>query len=229
MGRCVSKKVLSRYVDGDLAEAEADCVRRHVAQCPVCAAGLEKMRAVDKAIRLEAPVGELPDVAGRVTAGLAGRGAFLGARIAAGKRRLFGERIPVGRLAAVVSVAASIVVLTLVGMDYATREQWKRETEPVLADAQRVLVRLVLVDREEQQAAFARARELARDLALSERLAGARAGAKADEAAELDALGRAFALLADGRELAPELVAQLEQGDLLRRAERLREGLALAR
>ncbi|MGB2755964.1 MAG: hypothetical protein WBE00_12770, partial [Phycisphaerae bacterium] len=69
----------------------------------------------------------------------------------------------------------------------------------------------------------------ARDLALSERLADARAGAKADEAAELDVLGRAFALLADGRELAPELVAQLEQGDLLRRAERLREGLALAR
>ena len=229
MDRCVPKKVLSRYVDGDLAEAEADRVRRHVAQCPVCAAGVEKMRAVDEAIRLETPVGDLPDVAGRVTQDLAGRGAFLGARIAAGKRRLFGERTAVGRLAAVLSVAASIVVLTLIGMDFATREEWRRQTEPVLADAQRVLVRLVLVDREEQQAAFAGARELARDLALSERLADARAGAKADEADDLEALGRAFALLAEGGELTPELVAQLEQGDLLRRAERLREGLALAR
>jgi len=225
----VPKKVLSRYVDGDLAEAEADRVRRHVEGCPVCAAGVEKMRAVDEAIRREATVGALPDVAGPVTADLAGRGAFLGARIAAGRRRLFGERTAGGRLAAVASLAALIVVLTLAGMDYATREEWKRQTEPVLADAQRVLVRLVLVDREEQQAAFARARELARDLALSQRLADARAGAKADEAEELDALGRAFARLAEGGELAPELVAQLERGDLLRRAERLREDLALAR
>jgi hypothetical protein len=229
MGRCVPRKVLSRYVDGDLAEAEAEEVRRHVAECPVCAEGLEEMRAVDKAIRLEVAGRETLDVAGRVTRDLAGRGAFLGARIAAGKRRLFGERTAVGRLAALVSVAASIVLLALVGMDYATREQWKRETEPVLADAQRVLVHLVLVDRSEQDEAFARARQLARELALSERLADARAGARADEAAELDALGRAFALLAEGKELSPELVAQLEQGDLLRRAERLREGLALAR
>lgn len=39
---------LSRYLDGELAEGEADCVRRAVAADPGLAARLERLRAVDR-------------------------------------------------------------------------------------------------------------------------------------------------------------------------------------
>ncbi|MGB2937624.1 MAG: hypothetical protein WBD05_05425, partial [Phycisphaerae bacterium] len=77
--------------------------------------------------------------------------------------------------------------------------------------------------------ALARARREAENLALPERLADTRAGADTNLVSDLGRLQRAFALLADERDLPPELVAQLHRGDLLERTERLRESLALAR
>jgi len=230
MGRCVDGKVLGQYMDGELSPAATERVRTHVAGCAACADALQELRAVEEALRQNLPaVAGGPDLAKRVTADLRRRGAFLAARISAGKRRLFGERAPTGRTVAAVSLAASILVLAFAGFDILSRNEWARRTAPVVADAERVLVRLVRVDPAEQEEVLARARREAEHLALPERLADARAGADTNLASDLGCLQRAFALLAAERDLPPELVAQLQRGDLLERTERLRESLALAR
>ena len=229
MQRCIPRETLSRYMDGETSPASAECVRRHVDACPLCVRALEELRSVDAAIRREMAPQAAPDLAGRVAGDLEARGAFLGARIAAGKRRLFGDRAPIGRIAGVMAAAASIVILSFVGLDSLNRRAWERRTEPVLADARRVLVRLVLVDPEEHQEALGRARALARELALAERLAAVRADADVGRAADLGDLARAFAGLAGEDDLGPDLVALLESGDLLHRTDRLRDSLALAR
>ncbi|HUS46338.1 MAG TPA: zf-HC2 domain-containing protein [Phycisphaerae bacterium] len=235
MGRCVDGKMLGQYMDGELSPVAAERVRAHVAGCAVCAAALQKLRAAEEALRQSpprragVPTGWTPDLAKRVTANLQRRGAFLAARISAGKRRLVGDRVPLGRAVAVVSLAASILVLAFVGFEALSRNEWARRTAPVVADAERVLVRLVRVDPAEQEEALARARREAENLALPERLADTRAGADTNLVSDLGRLQRAFALLADERDLPPELVAQLHRGDLLERTERLRESLALAR
>lgn len=229
MGCCMSKAVLSRYLDGETSPAVADRVGRHVAACPLCARALEELRSVDAAIRREVGPGAVPDLAGRVAGDLEARGALWAARIAAGKRRLFGERVPIGRAAAVLSAAAAIVLAALVGLDYLNRQAWERRSEPVLADARRVLVHLVLVTPEEQEQALVRARALTRELALAQRLAALESGADAGRAGDLGDLASAFARLAGEADLEPELRAVLERGDLLRQTDRLRESLALAR
>jgi len=241
MGRCVDGKVLGQYMDGELSPVAAERVRAHVAGCAACAAALQELRAAEEALRQSlpavagpprragVPTGRTPDLAKRVTEDLRRRGAFLAARISAGKRRLVGDRVPLGRAVAVVSLAASILVLAFAGFDILSRNEWARRTAPVVADAERVLVRLVRVDPAEQQEALARARREAENLALPERLADTRAGADTNLVPDLGSLQRAFALLTAERDLPPELVAQLHRGDLLERTERLRESLALAR
>ena len=235
MGRCVDGKVLGQYMDGELSPVAAERVRAHVAGCAVCADALQELRAVEDALRQRlpdrqagVPTGRTPDLAKRVTADLRRRGAFLAARISAGKRRLVGDRVPLGRAVAVVSLAASILVLAFAGFDILSRNEWARRTAPVVADAERVLVRLVRVDPAEQEEALARARREAENLALPERLADTRAGADTNLVLDLGSLQRAFALLTAERDLPPELVAQLHRGDLLEHTERLRESLALA-
>jgi hypothetical protein len=228
MGRCIAGKALSQYLDGELDPAAAAEVKRHVAACPVCASALAGMEAVEARVRgWKAPDGETPDVASRVTADLRGRGEFFVARVAAGRRRVFGERSVGARMAASFALAAAVVACAVMGLDWATRRAWVRRTEPVLADAERVLVRLVLVDleAEAQAQALARAREQSREFALSERLAEARAGAGAAVADDLAYLETTFSLLAGGRPLPADLVAALAGGEVLKRAERVRESL----
>jgi len=228
MDRCVAGKALSQYLDGELdpaAEAEVD---RHVTACPACASALDRMEAVEAAVRGQAaPGGETPDLASRVTAELRGRGEFFVARVAAGRRRVLGERSVGARMAASFALAAVVVACAVTGLDWSTRRAWVRRTEPVLADAERVLVRLVLVDleAEAQAQALARAREQSREFALSERLAEVRAGAGAAVADDLAYLETTFSLLAGGRPLPADLVAALAQGEVLKRAERVRESL----
>ena len=226
MKRCVSRSVLSQYVDGEMSPAAAERVRRHVETCPLCARAVEELHSVDAAIRREVESAAVPDLAGRVASDLDARGVLLGARIAAGKRRLFGEGVAIGRAAAVLAAAAGIVLAAFAGLDHLNRRAWERRTEPVLADARRVLVHLVQVDRTAQEQALAQARALSRELALADRLASLGADADARRAGDLGDLSRAFADLAGGADLGPDLLARLEGGDLLRRTDRLRESLA---
>lgn len=224
MGRCIGGKMLSQYLDGELDAASAAEVGRHVAGCVRCAKALAEMEAVEAAVRgRQAPKGEAPDVASRVTATLRGRGEFFVARVAAGRRRMLGERSAGARAAVSLALAAVVVALAVTGLDYATRRAWARRTGPVLADAERVLVRLVLVDLEAE--ALAQAREESRAFALSERLGQARAGAGTGLAADLAYLETTFALLAGGRPLPADLAAALNGGEVLKRAERVRESL----
>jgi len=147
MGRCVPRKALSQYLDGELAPGAAEEFGRHVAECPDCAAALDEMRAVETVVRRQTMAeGVVPDVAARVTGDLRRRGEFLLARIAARRRRLFGGRSAPLRAAAVLALAAVILVVGVAALDYATQRAWARRTEPVLADAERVLVRLTLED-----------------------------------------------------------------------------------
>jgi hypothetical protein len=105
-----------------------------------------------------------------------------------------------------------------------------------VADAERVLVRLVFVDPSDAVAAKAQAqeeasrlvwaREESRKLALSARLAEARSGASPAVAQDLAYLETTFTLLADGRPLPPNLEADLKEGGALARAKRLHESLA---
>jgi len=226
MGRCVSRTVLNRFLDGELAPAGADAVREHLAACPACARMLDEMRTVDEAIRgdpREAP--EVPDLAAHVTEELHRRGAFLRARVAAAQRRAFGERLISWRLAASLSVAALLVAIAFVGMDHLTRAEWARRTAPVVVDAERVLVRLVYTEAPDDPARLAWAREEARRLALSDRLAQAQSGAEPALADDLAYLATTFALLVNERPLPPDLIAQLGAGEVLGRAMRLHEAL----
>jgi len=164
-----------------------------------------------------------------VAGDLEARGAMWAARIAAGKRRVFGDRVPIGRAAGVLSAAAAIVLAAMVGLDYLNRQAWERRSEPVLADARRVLVHMVLVTPEEQEQALARARALTRELALAQRLASLESGADAGRAGDVGELASAFARLAGEADLEPALRAILDRGDLLRQTDRLRESVAPAR
>jgi len=238
MGRCVTPKMISRYLDGDLEPEVRRLVEIHLAECARCAKALAEMRAMDDAIRQSAvtPAGT-PDVASRVTAELRHRGAFFRARVAAGNRRLFGESLFSRRMAAALAAAAALVVVAFLVADRLTERTWAQRAAPVVADAERVLVRLVFVDPSDAVAAKAQAqeeasrlvwaREESRKLALSARLAEARSGASPAVAKDLAYLETTFALLADGRPLPPNLEADLKEGGALARAKRLHESLAL--
>jgi len=226
MGECASDRTLSRYLDGDLPPPAAARVRAHVAACRRCRQRLAEMRALDDAIRAAAALpADAPDVASRVTDGLRRRAAFFKARVAAGKRRVFGDSLASGRMVAALAVAAGILMLGVSGADYVTRRDWARQTAPVLADAERVLVRLVYVENPEDSSRLAWARKEARKLALPERFLEARSHAQPGWARDLAPLETTFALLASGGPLPPQLVAQLSDGELLGRATRLREAL----
>ena len=226
MGRCVTGKTLSRLLDGDLASPAADEVRRHVAECPDCARLLGGMQGVDTVVRKSrAAMPETPDIAARVVGELERRGAFVRARVASARRGSFGERLVSGRMAAAVSVAASLLVLAFFGLDYLSAHSWARRTAPVLADAERVLVRLVCVDSRAEAARLARARQESRELGLSARLAEARSGADASSAGDLAYLEETFTLLADGGPISAEFLERLSAGEALQRATRLRETL----
>lgn len=227
MWSCPSDKTLGQYYDGDLPGPAAARLGRHVAVCPRCRGVLERLGALEHAIRQGAePPADAPDVAGRVTDDLGRRGAFFAARVAAGKRRMFGESLVSVRMLAAVAVAAGVVMLAAAGLDQMTRQRWARQTAPVLADAERVLVRLVYVEGTEESQRLAWARDETRKLDLPQRLGDARSGAQRVWAKDLAPLEATFALLARGDPLPPGLVAQLNDGQLLGRAVRLRESLA---
>jgi len=227
MGECAGDRTLSRYIDGDLTPAAADKVGSHVAACDRCRQRLDEMRALDDALCGDAdPLAGTPDLASRVTGDLGRRGAFFKARVTAGKRRLFGDSLVSGRMVAALAVAAGILMLGAAGVDHVTRRNWARKTEPVLADAERVLVRLVFVEGPEDSRRLAWAREEARHLALPERFLEARSGAEPAWAKDLAPLETTFTLLAGGGPLPAQLIAQLTGGELLGRATRLRETLA---
>jgi len=204
MGPCPDDKTLSRYLDGELAERRAARLREHLARCDRCAQRYEDLRRIEQAV-LATP-GEpaaVPDLASRVTGDLARRGAFFA-----------------------VAAAVAIVVLGLAGMDYVTRQQWARETGPVLADAERVLVRLVYVKNESEPQRLARARDEVRKLDLAKRLGQARSSAEPGWARDLAPLATTFSLMAEEEPLPAGLVHRLSGGELLTRACRLRETLA---
>jgi len=227
MGLCPDDKTLSRYLDGELTGRRAGRVRRHLARCERCAGRYADLRKVEQAVRA---TGEqrttVPDLASLVTGDLARRGAFFRARIAAGKRRLFGQWVLSWRMLGAVVAAAVIVTVGVTGMDYMTQRQWARRTDPVLADAQRVLVRLVYVKTEAPPQRLARAREEVRKLDLARRLGEAQSSAEAGWARDLAPLADTFTLLAEDNPLPEPLVHRLSDGQLLARASRLRETLA---
>jgi anti-sigma factor RsiW len=218
--------MLSGYLDDRLPPATAARVRAHVAECAACARTLDEMRRVDDVVRkATVPSAEVPDLAGRVTEELSRRGAFLSARVAAGKRRLFGE-VPVGRTAAALAAAAVLLVAAFIGLDRLTRDSWARRAAPVVADAERVLVRLVYVEAPQEASRLAWARDETRKLALSARLAETRQGASPLLADDLAYLEEAFARLADGQPLPPALWTQLSDGEALQRVAYVRDRLA---
>jgi len=227
MAPCPDDKTLSRYLDGELAECRAARVREHLALCDRCARRYEDLGRIEQAV-LATPdePAAVPDLASRVTGDLARRGAFFRARIAAGKRRLFGQWVLSWRMLATVGAAVAIVVLGLAGMDYVTQVRWARETGPVLADAERVLVRLVYVKNESEPQRLARARDEVRELDLAKRLGQARSSAEPAWARDLAPLATTFSLMAEEEPLPAGVVHRLSDGELLTRACRLRETLA---
>jgi hypothetical protein len=227
MPRCPNDKTLDRYLDGELGDATAARLRRHLADCGRCAERYELLRGVEQTLRGAAPPEEpAPDLAPRVTGELARRGAFFRARVAAGRRRLVGDGLRSWRMGLAVSAAVGVVLLGLSGMDYLSRVRWVRHTEPVLADAERVLVRLVYVKPEEEGRRLAWARDQVRKLDLAERLVKARSTAGPAWARDLAPLEATFTLLAQEDPLPPGVADELSGGQLLVRASRLRETLA---
>jgi len=227
MRPCPNDKTLSRYLDGELSADAAARLREHLRVCARCAERYERIRAVEEAVRADVDASaEVPDLAPRVTAELGRRGAFLRARVAAGKRRLFGEGLRSWRMLAALSAAAGLVLIATAGMDWVTRRHWVRQTEPVLADAERVLVRLVYVRRDDTGRRLAWARDQTRKLDLVQRLSDARSAAEPAWHRDLGPLETTFALLAREDPLPPRLVDQLCGGELLGRTSRLRESLA---
>jgi len=227
MAPCPDDKTLGRYLDGELERRLAERLRRHLERCDRCARRYEDLCRAEQAVRAsrdESP--PVPDLASRVTGDLARRGAFFRARVAAGKRRLFGRWVLSWRMLGAVAVAVIIVSVGLAGMDYVTRRQWARRTGPVLADAERVLVRLVYVKPEAGPQGLARAREEVRRLDLARRLGEARSSAEAEWARDLAPLADTFSLMAEQDPLPEGVVHRLSDGRLLARACRLRELLA---
>lgn len=227
MDRCASERTISLYLDGELAPSAAERLRGHLAVCRRCRRTVDDLGAVDEAVRRQAPPsGDVPDVASRVTGDLRRKGAFLRARLDAGKRRAFGESLVSLRMAAALVVAAGLAMLAAAGTSQMTHTRWARTTAPVLADAERVLVRLVYVDRRDEAERLAWARGESRKLAMPERLAEARARAGGTWSNDLASLETAFMLLAQDRPLPAAITAELSGGQLLARAMRLREDLA---
>lgn len=226
MSACPDEKTLNRYLDGELAGRRAARLRSHLAQCERCARRYADLRGVEEAVRsAEDESATVPDLAACVTGDLARRGAFFRARIAAGRRRLFGQWLLSWRMLGAVVAAAVIVTLGAAGMDYMTQRQWARRTRPVLADAERILVRLVYVKNEAEPERLARAREEVRSLDLARRLGEAQSSADPGWARDLAPLAATFILLADNEPLPEPLVHRLSDGQLLARACRLRETL----
>ncbi len=227
MSGCPRERTLNLYLDGELSPAAAERLRGHMAVCEGCRRAIARLQALDEAVRREGPpVVETPDVAARVTAELGGRGAFLKARLRAGRRRIFGESMVSVRMATALALAAGIVFVAAAGMERVTRDRWARRTAPVLADAEQVLVRLVYVTCGEEGPRLAWARDEARKLGLSPRLAEVRLHAGRVWSQDLAPLEETFTLLAGNLPLPPDLAAQLGDGELLAQATRLREDLA---
>jgi len=226
MGACVPTKTMNQYLDGEIPDRAAARVREHLAECERCARAYESLRALEEAIRRGAPrTSETPNLAARVVEELHRRGAFFRARVASGKRRLCGESLWSVRMAAALSVAASLLVMAGVAVNHLASVGWAGRTEPVLADAERILVRLVYVDPADEARRLAWAREESRKLALPERLAKARDEAEAGWAGDLAPLETMFAALAAGEPLPAEMAAQLSKGELLERTARLHRNL----
>lgn len=227
MGRCVSPKSVSRYLDGDLGPAAAQQIQAHLVACSSCRRVLEEMTHVDEAVRAEgAADGEAPDVSARVVAELRHHGAFARARMSEGRRRVFGEGLFTARMAASLAAAAVVVGLAMVGSRHLTHEAWAERATPVVADARRVLVQLVAVDMVgEQQERVAVARETSRKLDLSQRLAQVRSGANSSLAADLSYLESTFNILAAGEPLPDNLQNDLRTGEALARAERVMDAV----
>jgi len=185
------------------------------------------MEAVDRALRAAAaPVeGPVPRLAPRVAADLRRRGAFLWARIEAGRRRLFGRRGPSWRGVASLGVAAALVFAGLAFLDWASEAMWSRHAAPTLGDAERILVRLVHVPPSEAEQRLAWARAETRRLALPARLREVRSEAAPHWEPTLASLEAAFHRLAAEEPLAPDLRARLDRGDLLARTAGLRRRL----
>ncbi|MFO8014096.1 MAG: anti-sigma factor [Phycisphaerae bacterium] len=227
MNPCPDDKTLNRYLDGEVGPRRAARVRGHLAQCERCARRYADLRGVEEAVRTaEDEPARVPDLAARVTGDLARRGAFFRARIAAGRRRLFGRWLLSWRMLGAVMAAAVIVTLGFAGMDHLTQRQWARRTGPVLADAERVLVRHVYVTNEAEPDRLARAREEVRSLDLARRLDEVQASAEPAWARDLAPLAVTFTLMAEDDPLPEPIVHRLSDGGLLARACRLRETLA---
>jgi len=227
MGPCPDDKTLSRYLDGELDRRRADRYRRHLERCDRCARRYGDLRRVEQAVRATGgPRATVPDLASRVAGDLARRGAFFRARVAAGRRRLFGRWVISWRMLGAVVAAAVIVAVGVTGMDYMTQRQWARKTGPVLADAERVLVRLVYVKNETEPQRLARARDEVRRLNLASRLGEVRSSAAPRWARDLTPLTTTFSLMAEAQPLPERVVHRLSDGGLLSRASRLREMLA---
>jgi hypothetical protein len=227
MKPCPDEKTLNRYLDGELGPRRAARVREHLAQCERCASRYADLRGVEEAVRTgDDGAAAVPDLADRVTGDLSRRGAFFRARIAAGRRRLFGQWVLSWRMLGAVVAAAMIVTVGFAGMDYLTQRQWACRTGPVLADAERVLVRLVYVKNEAEPQRLARAREEVRNLDLARRMDEVQSTAQPAWARDLAPLADTFSLMAEDEPLPEPLVHRLSDGELLARACRLRETLA---
>jgi len=224
---CPSRRMLSTYLDGGLHPSVRRRLERHLAGCGRCARRLAEMEAVDRLLRaLAAPVeGPVPALAPRVTEALRRRGAFLRARVEAGRRRLFGRPGPTWRGAVSLGAAAALVFVGLAFLDWASEALWSRRAAPTLVDAEHVLVRLVHVPPGEAERRLAWARAETRRLALPQRLREVRAEAAPNWEPALASLEAAFRRLAAEEPLAPDLWACLERGDLLARTSRLRRRL----
>jgi hypothetical protein len=227
MNPCPDDKTLNRYLDGELGPRRAARVREHLARCERCARRYADLNGVEEAVRTAGDDSSaVPDLATRVTGDLSRRGAFFRARVAAGRRRLFGRWVLSWRMLGAVVAAAVIVTIGFAGMDYLAQRQWARRTGPVLADAERILVRLVYVKTEAEPQRLARAREEVRSLDLARRMDEVQATARPVWARDLAPLADTFSLMAQDEPLPEPLVHRLSGGELLARACRLRETLS---
>jgi hypothetical protein len=103
-----------------------------------------------------------------------------------------------------------------------SKQRWIGQAEPVLKDTELVLVRLVRVEPSQREAV---ARDESKRLGLSERLTAVAGHAGPAWAGDLAPLEQIFKRLADNQPLPPDLVAKLDDGELLDRAIRLRQSL----
>ena len=148
MKRCVATRVLSRYLDRELSADGAEHVRRHLAACRNCAARADVHWLAEQAIRRSAPpAGPAPDLAERTVRALRQRGAFLGARLAAGRQRVFGRRRFGRREVTRFALAAAVVLVAVAWLDVVTRLDWRHVPgTPALAGGKAVIIRPVVAE-----------------------------------------------------------------------------------